>query len=505
MINYELSSLKDRILEHEFNRCSEFLALFKLEGRPVNEIVTEGQMEIFHALIYRPSTRLQILCSTQYGKSLFVALACLIITCVQKKVVAVVAPSTEKAKIIMRYYIQHLGDSPNFVACLEKETKLDRLRQEESKERIMLNNGGGIFVLSANASNSQKGIEAAMGAGSEIVITDESSLIPDPIEATIFRMIAGKGKDAFYCKIGNPFYRNHFLASWADASYDKIFIDYDRGLKEGRYNSSFIEEAKKKPHFEVLFGCLFPDEDAVDDKGYIALFSSKVLDEAQKRVVVPFGERRLGVDIAEGGGDYNAFVLKTKNFMRILKKFKQPNTMLTAGEVKLTCDDYEIVDRNVFLDTIGVGKGVYDKLQEDKWMCTSVKFSESPEREYASEEFYNMRAQCYWEFSKWLREGGTLAPSFDWQQLLLIKYKTVRGKVLIKPKKEIRKEIGYSPDVPDAAASVFARAAAAIITKSTLDRVEEKETLKQFDAFRRSSPSHNKAITGSAYLRNKMR
>lgn len=367
----------------------------------------------------------------------------------------------------------------------------------------MLNNGGGIFVLSANAANSNKGVEAAMGAGARIVITDESSLIPDSIESTIFRMIAGKGEEATYVKIGNPFYRNHFLTSWADTNYYKVFIDYERAMHEGRYNAQFIEEAKKKPLFDILFGCLFPDEEAEDDKGYIPLFSSKIVDEAQKKSVIPFGERRMGVDIAEGGTDYNAFVLKTANFMRILRKFRQPNTMLTAGLVKRDCTDYEIVDRNCFIDTIGVGKGVYDYLMEQKWRTTSVKFSEASESNYESEEFYNMRAQCYWEFSQWLMKGAALAPSFDWQQLLLIKYKVSRGKILIKPKREIKKELGYSPDVPDAAASTFARSATAIISQSSEDLREEKETLKQFDAFRQPAHSPRSRMSGSAYLRRK--
>jgi hypothetical protein len=412
--------------------------------------------------------------------------------------VCVVAPTNDKAKIIMRYYIEHLGDSLNFQQRLEKNTRLDRLRLEENKERITLNNGGGIFVLSANASNSQKGIESAMGAGASNVILDEAGLIPDPIEATIFRMIAGKGTEAFYCKIGNPWYRNHFLKSFVDPLYHKIFIDYRRGIEEGRYTEEFIAEARKKPHFDILFACLFPDEDTVDDKGYISLFSSKIIDNARKLTVIPFGEKRLGCDIAEGGGDYNAFVLKYKNYMKLLKKFINPNTMQTAAEIKYACNDEDIVDRNVFLDAIGIGKGVLDNLQEQKWHPTGVKFSAGAEKDYHSEEFYNMRAQCYWEFAKWLREGGALEDIDDWNQLLVIKYKIKGGKILIKPKEEIRKELGFSPDVPDAAAMVFARSSSAIITKSVEQAKRDREILKNFDAHRAK-----KRFTGSLYLRRK--
>lgn len=493
-----LENLKQRIDEEELLLCLDYLKLFQIENQPADQLVTEGQLEIFHSIIFRPHNRLEILCSTQYGKSLFVAMACIILTCILDEMVCIVAPTTEKAKIIMRYYIEHLGDSPNFVQKLEKNTRLDRLRLEESKERIMLNGGGGIFVISANATNSQKGIESAMGAGAKNVILDEAGLIPDPIEATIFRMIAGKGADAFYCKIGNPWYRNHFLTSMIDPKYHKVLIDYKRGLEEGRYTEEFINEAKTKPHFDILFGCLFPDEDTVDDKGYISLFSSKVLDAAQSLKVIPFGEHRIGGDIAEGGGDYNASVFRTKNYMKILKKWIDTNGVQVAGEFKQQCVDNEVVDRNLFLDKIGVGKGVYDTLVEQKWNPTGVKFSESAEEGFKSEEFYNMRAQCYWEFAQWLRNGAALEPSLEWQQLLVIKYKIKGGKILIKPKSEIRKELKFSPDIPDAAASTFARSANVIITKSTEDRKQEKELLKQFDAH-----ASKKRFTGSIYLRKK--
>jgi len=162
------------------NVCMKLLSLFKVGDKTADQVMTEGQIEIFYELIFRPHKRLQILCSTQYGKSFTVALACIIISCIQKEVVAVIAPTNEKAKIIMRYYIEHLGDSPIFAAQLEKDTKLERLRMEESKERIILRNGGGIYVLSVQAGNSQKGMEAAMGAGCIVAgskITTDKGLI----------------------------------------------------------------------------------------------------------------------------------------------------------------------------------------------------------------------------------------------------------------------------------------------------------------------------------------
>ena len=453
----------------------DLLAKFTLEGVSVSQLATEGQIEIFRQLIFRNTDRLQIITPTQYGKSLFVALAAIYLSCIEGKVVAIVAPKTDKARIIMRYYIEHLGDDPSFFVELEKDTKLERLRMEESKERIILRNGGGIFVISANASNSIKGFEAAMGEGAEITILDEACLIPDDMESTIFRMIAGK-KDGFYCKIGNPFYRNHFLKSWNDPRYKKIFIDYNQAISEGRYKQSFIEEASKKPHFSVLFECIFPDADAVDAQGYSLLISEKDMKIGTK---VPFGEIRLGVDVAEAGGDWNALTIRWANYAKMILKYQSSDTMDLAGRIIQVAKEYNVLDRNIFIDSIGVGKGVVDRLREQQWNVNAVKFSESASDEA---QFINLRAECYWSLRKWMNEGGMLNETSDWMSLLDIKYKVrdSAGRIMIMPKDEMRKQGIDSPDVPDSLALTFARKS--VINREKFLTREERETLAMFDA-----------------------
>jgi hypothetical protein len=473
----------------EREKCIKLLGLFQIDNKPANLVLTEGEIEIFHAIVFRPKNRVQILCSTQYGKSMTVALACIIVSCIQGELIAVVAPKDEKAKIIMRYYIDHLGDNILFYSQLEKDTKLERLRMEESKERIGLRNRGGIYVLSAQASNSQKGIEAAMGAGAKIVISDESSLIPDIIESTIFRMIAGQGPDAFYCKIGNPFYRNHFYTSWHDDNYHKIFIDYKKGLQEGRYTEQFIEEAKKKPNFDILFGCVFPPEDMIDEKGYIRLFTTDEIETA-KRKVEPFGEQRLGIDMAEGGGDYNAFVIRTANYAGLMLKYRNEDTMLIPGHIIQIHKELEMRDENLFMDTIGVGKGPYDRLCEQRYHPTSVKFSEKADDEV---QFANLKAECFWRLKQWINTGGCLDPDDNWNQLLDIKYKVdSSGRIQIISKDDLRREGKASPDIADALAMTFARRAV-IASK---DMKEERETMKQFDFYKKEKASY---FTGSRY------
>lgn len=457
--------------------------LFLLEGKPVGELATEGQIEIFHTIVYRLYPRAEIITSTQYGKSLFIALACLVVSCVEGELIAIVAPTDEKAKFIMRYFVEHLGDNILFYSQIEKNTKLERLRMEESKERIILRNGGGIYVLSAQAGNSQKGIEAAMGAGAKIVILDEAGLVPDAIEATIFRMIAGKGEDAFYCKVGNPYYRNHFLKSWRDPSYHRVFIDYTQGLEEGRYNLDFIKEARTKPYFDILFACKFPKEDQMVGKGFLSLFSEDELAKAQEEQQ-PFGEQRMGGDVAEGGGDANAIVKRWANIAKVVLEYRGvADTMTFVGNVILQAnmdEQNKVLDRNIFIDGIGVGKGAVDRLHEQKWLVHQVKFSERADDPV---QYSNLRAECYWRLKQWVSAGGKLFPDPRWKELLSIKYKADEssGKLKIMSKDDMRRIGLPSPNIADALAMTFAR-------KSVINpkAKEEKEVLKQFDAHTRS-------------------
>ena len=431
--------------------CLGLLKLFTVEGVTFDTLVTPGQLQIFYELVFRKNNRVQILTPTQYGKSFVVALACIVISCIQKELVAVVAPTNDKARIIMRYYVDHLGDSPMFAQQLEKNTRLERLRMEESKDRIILRNGGGIFMISVQAGNSKKGVESAMGSGAKVLISDESSLVPDPIEATIFRMIAGKGPDAFYCKIGNPFYRNHFYKSWNDPIYKKISIDYIQALAEKRVTPEFIEEARLKPYFDVLFACHFPSADSVDTSGYSLLIAEQILKDRIRERVELFGTLYLGCDVAGEGSNRSVIVLRGRNGAKVLYQENNHDTMAFAGVIARLALDHKV--KKVYVDKVGIGKPVYDRLREFPEITgvIGVISGEKPEDE---SNFFNKRAEMFWRLHDWLPQAELEGD--NWQDLLDIRYKIQSDrKIKIKSKDEMLREGVQSPDVADALAMTF--------------------------------------------------
>ncbi len=482
--------------------CLYALSHFNIEGVPANEKCSDGQLEIFFCIVFRLWNRLQILCSTQYGKSLFVALACIWVATVQNEVIAIIAPTDEKAKIIMRYFVEHLGDNEMFYKQLEKKSKLDRLRMEDTKERIIMRTNpknkkaGGIFMISVQAGNSKKGVEAAMGAGARIVIQDESGLIPDPIEATVYRMIAGKGEDAFYCKIGNPFYRNHFYLSSKDTTYHQIFIDYKRGIKEGRYTEDFIEGARKKPLFSILYECKFPGEGMVDSEGFLTLIPESKINVRPHfdGETVWIGRVLLGIDPAGEGKDTATFVVRDRFKARVVHEMKTSNAKQIAERAVLIAKTLKIAPEDITVDALGegadVGKDIALATQEEPggaWEVYTVLVGRHPKEEEGyngrffrvkpeeltnpkdkpdeyEDMFLNLRALMFFRMKTWMFAGGQLIDddgdnSAFKAECSVIKYKhSLQGnKIQLMSKRDMQKLGIPSPNKADALALTFLR------------------------------------------------
>lgn len=437
-------------------------SLYKENGKPVE--LTDTQVAIFDLIWKKKHPRNHIMCFTRFGKSFTVALAVLTRVATFSEKWAIVAPSEKKAKIIMSYIIEHCFDNPYTLQKLEydKKESLERMRRERSKSRLNFVHSdktlGEIFILSADSRTKLRSGDSLMGFGAPNVILDEAALIDDDIEAKIFRML-GDQTENFYFKIGNPFNRNHFLKDFRSTNFHKLNADYLLGLSEGRITTDFIKEAKEKPHFDILYENKFPKADAIDMQGYSSLVIEEDIDRAYLEDIDLFGELRLGVDVAGGGKNYSVIVLKGNNGAKILLRESISDTMSLVGIVLRFMAEYKVLMDNVFIDTVGIGRGAYDRLCEvkrlDNTVPNAVNFGEKASDE---ENFTNLRAECYWNTAEWIRNGAKLKRDSNWDELLRIKYKVQSDrKIKIMPKEEMLKQGIESPDVADALAITFAR------------------------------------------------
>jgi len=433
-------------------------------------LMSPGEYEIFRSVVAREYPRVQITSSTQYGKTITVARGVLERIVNHPEEWLIVVPDLKRGKIMLNYMIKDTYENEFFKdkligTDLAERTTLNRLLEEKSKVKLTFqviddNNEvryGSVEIVSCDARRKQDVINSIMGFGGRNVIQEEASLEDDEVDSGIFRMLAGKGEDTFLCKIGNPFYRNHFLTTWRDQRYKKIYIDYKIGLLEGRYVESFIEEAKTKPNFDILFDCKFPREDQIVD-GWTPLITETELENALTDDWNPFGILTLGVDPADTGDNESVIVERSRNVARV--KFADDKIELIdfCGKIVNAIDEDKIDCRTGAVDKIGVGAMIPGEMKQLGKPIQGVNVGESCDDPKNQVEFINKRAEFAWAVRKWIKGGGKLLRNNHWYQILNIRYREDhKRRLLIMSKEDMRKKNIKSPDAFDALCLSFAR------------------------------------------------
>lgn len=454
----------------EIKNLRKLLNLFHDEqDRPYGDLLTPTQLLIVAIIATRKFPRTQLILPTQYGKSLAVALGLIIRVTMFKEKWGIIAPTADKAEIIMGYFIEHTFDDILFSERLEYYDSKEKLKQERSKHRLTFRDAGEVKIFTANATNKQAVKKSLMGFGSPNVVLDESSLIEDDLYATAKRMIGGT-TDNFLLEIGNPFYRNHFWRTWNGERYAKIFVDYHTALKEGRYSPEYIEEMREESFFDVLYECKFPAEDELLEGGYRRLVKSSELEAAfidDTPAIVEDDKPILGIDVARGGANKTIYMLRYpgSGFAMKVGENSIDDLMLQADEAEGMIKKYGVPEYRTAIDDTGVGGGLTDIMKSRGYLVTPVMLGAGAE----SKRYVNRRAELHWEARKWIREGGRLVRDPGFLEIAQISYRENNtGKLQIEPKEDMAKRNIPSPDNSDAFILTFINTTA-IVEEDDID------------------------------------
>lgn len=437
------------------------------QGNPI--LLSPGQDEIFANISMKLHNRVHIMPHTRFGKSFTVGLSVLTRAATFPEKWALIAPTKDKARIIMDYVIGHIFDN-DFTASRfipEKGENIEEIRRRRNKDRLTFKVGkdaDGKSLLSEVFIGTAK---EALGFGAPNVVVDEAALINDDDFSMVVRMLGDDPHNNFMAKIGNPFVRNHFLKSYHDPLYHKILVDCYRSLKEGRITQATIDENRPYIYFGVLYECKFPRASEVDESGWLYLLTDDDITNAISRNNQPVGKRRLGIDVARGGRNYNAWVLRTDNYAEVLRK-DLDDDLISSGDTTINLmRENGISADDVFVDDSGVGGGLTDYLRSRGCKINAVNFGMSVEKDRDASgkilpsDYLNVRAYSYAGkegVAAWIKQTGQLKPHKDWEELTVIRYKKdLNGKIKIEPKEEMRKRGVESPDIADALALTFAQ------------------------------------------------
>jgi phage terminase large subunit len=186
------------------------------------------------------------------------------------------------------------------------------------------------------------------------------------------------------------------------------------------------------------------------------LISPKLIRDARENVLDGLDPGQFGGDVARKGRDETVVYRNRGGVIRLVKRLPNQDTMATAGAFALILREAGNAVP-MFVDMIGIGAGVYDRLKEQNlWV---VGFDAGGQA-YDPTRFVNRRAEAYWELREGFEEGNIDLDELDDDlaaQLQSIKWKTdSRGRKLIESKDDMKKRGLPSPDRADAAMMAFA-------------------------------------------------
>ena len=185
-----------------------------------------------------------------------------------------------------------------------------------------------------------------------------------------------------------------------------------------------------------------------------------LLEEATKRDVVasPTMPCVWGIDVARFGGDRSAIAKRQGNvLLEPIKTYQGRDLMEMAGIVMAEYEacPYMLRPKAMYIDAIGIGAGLADRLRELDMPAIAISVSETAS---LKDRFNRLRDELFWNAREWFEARDVHMPEDAtlMQELSGIRYKYLSsGKLKVEGKDEMKRRGQRSPDVADAFVLTF--------------------------------------------------
>jgi|SRR5882724_447925 len=183
--------------------------------------------------------------------------------------------------------------------------------------------------------------------------------------------------------------------------------------------------------------------------------NSKHVHKARKQRLESESKIVIGVDVALGDTDKTAIIRRKGRVVFGLETYRNMNTMEIAGYLKKLIEKEN--PHRVYIDCIGVGAGVVDRLREHGYdHVVGVNVARSANNK---DKFRNLRAELWSDMRDWLtQEMPVQLPDDDvlHGDLCNLGYKyDSSGRLVIESKDDLKARGMPSPDTADALAMTF--------------------------------------------------
>lgn len=166
-----------------------------------------------------------------------------------------------------------------------------------------------------------------------------------------------------------------------------------------------------------------------------------------------------GLDVSRYGGDRTALCKRQGNVvLEPIKTWQNKDLMTLAGIIMSEYEAVRYSDRPVaiYVDSIGIGAGLADRLAELDLPAIGVAVSESPS---LKDKFVRLRDELFWNAREWFEGRDVQIPNDEAliSEITAVRYKyQSTGKLKIESKDEMKRRGQRSPDCADAFVLSFA-------------------------------------------------
>jgi phage terminase large subunit len=338
------------------------------------------------------------------------------------------------------------------------------------------------FIVARTASEDNP--EALQGFHSEnlLFIIEEASGIPDVVFEVAQGSLSTPG--AKILMLANPtrtsgfFYDTHHVLRerWHTMRVNSEDVPRARGHIE----DIIAKYGRDSNVYRVRVLGEFPDTE--DD----AVIPLHLCEAALTRQVAPTDFYPVwGVDVARFGGDRTALAKRRGNtLLEPIKFWRGKDTMQVAGLVmeayRETLNDQgkptDDTPSEILVDVIGLGAGVVDRCRELGLPVRGVNVGEQPA---VADRYMRLRDELWFRAREWLDSGKAKLAN---DQALIGELTGPKyainslGKLKVEAKDDMKKRIGWSPDLADAFVLTFA---------GGLDPIEREEHQRYRARFKR--------------------
>lgn len=457
-----LSIPQDKALQYAIDGASTISAYFGVD-------LFFTQSLIAGVIFSGDFDKITIVTPSQYGKS-FLLGHIGVLQAYRGRPVYIAASSGEGTRVIMNYAIKAVQNAcPEIQQTLQnKQDSLERLATSVSKTRLAFHTGG--FLEAMTLSDTYKDNLAknkAVGRAGDTFV-DEAALISESSLAELGRReFASVSNDSYQMvQISNPHKPGLFYDSLVAETTERsavIWLDVLTSIEEERWEEERVRESEFDKHKDTRKRYLLCELDIDGD----TMFATPKLYQAPYRG--DYTQWFLGIDAAYRGKDNVCIALTAlgdDGIMRVEEIIKVDKGEWIDGVTSEEIINFiaKINSRipiSMMCGDIGFGVWLIEGLAKRGLPILGINFGAGATKErirakhYASVNAFNMRAEMHLDMQDLIENDRILFSEDAFNQIkdtlpYVISERKTGGRIAVRPKSEIKAQLGRSPDELDA-------------------------------------------------------